>query len=50
MWGLLSKIILGQIADISVLVIIMTAFQLAALSLVAELINNRITNIYKKNN
>jgi len=49
-WGLLSKIILGQIADISVLVIIMTAFQLAALSLVAELINNRITNIYKKNN
>ena len=47
-WGLYSKYIIGQLADLSVLIIAMTGFHILAISLIAELINNRLPNKYNK--
>lgn len=41
-WGAFSEIVLGRLADVSTLVIIMTAFQIAGVGLLAELINRRL--------
>lgn len=43
-WGAGTLLAFGQIADISTLVIIMTAFQVFAIGLLAELINKRLPN------
>ena len=43
-WGALSRILFGQIADLTTLVIAMTALQIGALGLLAELINRRTPN------
>ena len=40
-WGVFSVAVLGQLADVSTLVIVMTAVQIAAIGLLAELINRR---------
>jgi glycosyltransferase involved in cell wall biosynthesis len=48
LWGLLTRFILGQLADVSTMIIIMSAFQMAALGLLAELINKRTPNSLKK--
>ena len=48
LWGLLTKFVLGQLADVSTMIVIMSAFQIAALGLLAELINKRIPNSLKK--
>ena len=40
-WGLFSTFVLGQLADVSTLVIVMTAAQIMAIGLLAELINRR---------
>lgn len=40
-WGVLSAVIFDQLADVSTLVIVLTAIQLAGIGLVAELINRR---------
>ena len=42
-----SKYILGQLADLSSIIIIMTSFQLAVIALLADLINNRLPNKYR---
>jgi glycosyltransferase involved in cell wall biosynthesis len=47
-WALFSKFILGQLADVSTLVIAMTGFQIAVIGMLAELINQRTPNIYKE--
>ena len=47
-WGLFTKFVLGELADVSSLIIAMTGFQLAALALLAELINHRLPNKYRK--
>ena len=47
-WGIFTKFVLGELADVSSLIIAMTAFQLAALALLAELINHRLPNQYRK--
>lgn len=47
LWGLFTRIILGQLADVSTMVIIVAAVQVAALGFVAELINKRVPNTYK---
>ena len=39
---------LGRLADVSSLIIIMSAFQLGAMAVLAELINHRTPNYYKK--
>lgn len=48
LWGVLTKFALGQLADVSTMIIIMSAFQIAALGLLAELINKRTPNALKK--
>ena len=47
-WGLYSKYIIGQLADLSVLIIAMTGFHILVISLIAELINQRSPNKYNK--
>ena len=44
-WGLFT-FYMGQLADVSTIVIIMTAFQVAIVGLLAELINRRLPNVY----
>ncbi|MGW8266044.1 MAG: glycosyltransferase family 2 protein [Longimicrobiales bacterium] len=41
-WGTFSHIVLGRLADVSSLVIAMTAIQISAVGMVAELINQRV--------
>jgi glycosyltransferase involved in cell wall biosynthesis len=47
-WGAGTLLAFGQIADITTLVIIMTAFQVFAIGLLAELINKRLPNYYRE--
>lgn len=47
-WALFSKFVLGQLADVSTIVIIMTAIQMAGVGLLAELIVHRTPNNYRK--
>ena len=46
--GFYSKYIVGQLADLSILIIAMTSFQILAIALIAELINHRVPNNYNK--
>lgn len=46
-WALISKLVLGKLADVSTIVIIMTAIQVGVLGLLAEVINRRMPNDYK---
>ena len=41
-WGMLSVLLTDQLADVSTLVIMMTAFQVMVIGLLAELINRRL--------
>jgi glycosyltransferase involved in cell wall biosynthesis len=47
-WGLLTHFMLGQLADVSTIVLFMTSIQIAALGLLAELINHRVPNAHRK--
>ena len=47
-WALFSKLVLGQLADVSTLVIAMTGFQVAVIGMLAELINGRFPNCYRE--
>jgi glycosyltransferase involved in cell wall biosynthesis len=44
-WGVFSEFVLGEVADISTLVIVMTAVQVGVVGLLAELINRRLPNL-----
>jgi hypothetical protein len=46
-WALFTLFVLGQLADVSTLVVIMTAFQVAVIGMLAELINKRLPNYYR---
>ena len=46
-WLLFSKLVLGQLADVSTLVLAMTGFQMAAIGMLAELINRRLPNYHQ---
>lgn len=46
-WALFTLLVLGQLADVSTLVIVMTAFQVAVIGMLAELINKRLPNYFK---
>lgn len=48
LWGLFTKLVLGKLADISTVIIVMSAFQIGALGLLAELINKRTPNLFRK--
>lgn len=47
-WALFSKLVLGQLADVSTLVIAMTGFQVAVIGMLAELVNGRLPNCYRE--
>ena len=47
-FAIFTKYFLGELADVSSLVIILTSFHIAALALLAELINHRLPNKYKR--
>ena len=47
-WAVFSLFFLDKLADVSFIIIAMTSFQLAALALLAELINHRLPNRYMK--
>ena len=46
-WALFTMLVLGRLADVSTLVIVMTAFQIAVIGLLAELINKRLPSYHK---
>ncbi|MFW5940740.1 MAG: glycosyltransferase family 2 protein [bacterium] len=46
-WALFTLFVLGQLADVSTLVIVMTAFQVAVIGMLAELINQRLPNYHR---
>ena len=48
LWALVSKFVLGELADVSTLVIAMTAVQVAVVGMLAELINRRLPNYYRE--
>lgn len=45
-WAFFTHLVLGQLADVSTLVIVMTAFQIGAIGMLAELINKRLPNYF----
>jgi glycosyltransferase involved in cell wall biosynthesis len=45
LWGAFSKLVLGELADVSTMIVVMSAFQIGALGLLAELINRRTSNL-----
>jgi glycosyltransferase involved in cell wall biosynthesis len=47
-WAVFSMTVLGQLADVSVLVIIMTAIQVFVVGMLAELINQRLPNDFRE--
>ena len=47
-WAVFSLTVLGQLADVSTIVIVMTAFQVAVIGMLAELINRRLPNYYRE--
>jgi hypothetical protein len=47
-WAVFSLTVLGQLADVSTIVIVMTAFQVAVIGMLAELINRRLPNYFKE--
>ena len=46
-WGIFTKVVLGKLADVSTMVIIMAAVQVAVVGLLAELINHRLPSYYR---
>lgn len=48
-WGLFSRLVLQQLADVSTLIIGMAAVQVAVVGLLAELINRRLPDYQQKN-
>ena len=46
-WGIASKLVLGQLADVSTVVIVVAAIQVAVVGLLAEMINLRVSNSYR---
>jgi len=49
-WALFSKFVLGELADVSAVVVAMAGLQVAVLGLLAELVNRRLPNYYREDN
>lgn len=47
-WGLYTQFVLGQLADVTTVVIAMTGVQVAIFGLLAQLINHRVPSSYRK--
>lgn len=48
LWGLFTKLVLGELADVSTMIIVVAGFQIGALGLLAELVNKRSPNVFRK--
>lgn len=48
-WGLFSWLYLGKFADSSTIIILVSSLQVFLLALIAEIVNHRTPNFYKKN-
>ncbi len=46
-WALVSKLVLGALADVSSVILVMVAIQVAVVGLLAEMINRRLPGRYK---
>lgn len=46
-WGLISKFVLGELADVSTVVLVFAGVQVAVVGLMAELINRRLPNSFQ---
>jgi len=47
-WGAFTRYILGRLADVSTVVLVVGAIQVAAVGLLAELVNQRLPNYYRE--
>ena len=47
-WAIFSKIAFGRLADVTTLVVATTAIQVFMIGMLAELINQRMPNVYDK--
>jgi glycosyltransferase involved in cell wall biosynthesis len=47
-WGVATRMLFGQLADVTTIVIAMTGIQVAIFGLLAELINHRMPSMYRK--
>lgn len=47
-WALFTRFVLGQLADVSTLVLVMTAVQVATIGMLAELINRRTPSFHRE--
>jgi hypothetical protein len=47
-WGFFTQLVFGRLADVSTMVLVVTSIQVAALGLLAELINHRVPSAYIK--
>ncbi len=47
-WGTFSLLVLGRLADVSTVVIVMTALQIAVIGLLAELVNRRLPDYHRE--
>jgi len=47
-WGFFSLFVLGELSDVSTIVIAMTGLQIAVMGMLGELINRRIPNVYRE--
>lgn len=47
-WGFFSKLVLGELADVSTVVILLAAVQVGILGLLAELMDRRLPNVYRE--
>lgn len=48
-WGIFSWVVLEELADVSTIVIVMAAFQVAVTGMLAELIDRRLPNFFREN-
>lgn len=47
-WGVFTHVVLGNLADVTTMVIAMTGIQIAIVGLLAEIINHRLAGTYRK--
>lgn len=47
-WGIFTRYVLGQLADVSTMVLVVGAVQVASVGLLAELVNHRLPNSFRE--
>jgi hypothetical protein len=47
-WGLFTRYVLDELADVSTMLIVMTGVQIGVIGLLAELVNRRLPNHFRE--